>query len=96
MRQSSDKFMDELLKDNIPQPPRAADEMMAGFEDKMADMIDKRIDAAFAKFKEQIEKAAPVPPEESSGQPDVTEVSSDQYIRPEEEKPGVDSTIENK
>ena len=44
----------------------------------MADMIDKRIDAAFAKFKEQIEKAAPVPPEESTGQPDVTEVSSDQ------------------
>ena len=76
MRQSSDKFMDELLKDNIQQPTRAADEMMAGFEDKMADMIDKRIDAAFAKFKEQIEKAAPVPPEESSGQPDVTEVSS--------------------
>lgn len=78
MRQSSDKFMDELLKDNIQQPTRAADEMMAGFEDKMADMIDKRIDAAFAKFKEQIEKAAPVPPEESSGQPDVTEVSSTQ------------------
>lgn len=78
MRQSSDKFMDELLKDNIQKPTRAADEMMAGFEDKMADMIDKRIDAAFAKFKEQIEKAAPVPPEESSGQPDVTEVSSDQ------------------
>lgn len=76
MRQSSDKFMDELLKDNIQQPTRAADEMMAGFEDKMADMIDKRIDAAFAKFKEQIEKAAPVPPEESSGQPDVTEVNS--------------------
>ena len=76
MRQSSDKFMDELLKDNIQQPTRAADEMMAGFEDKMADMIDKRIDAAFAKFKEQIEKAAPVPSEESAGQPDVTEVSS--------------------
>lgn len=78
MRQSSDKFMDELLKDNIQQPTRNADEMMAGFEDKMADMIDKRIDAAFAKFKEQIEKAAPVPPEESTGHPDVTEVSSDQ------------------
>ena len=76
MRQSSDKFMDELLKDNIQLPTRAADEMMAGFEDKMADMIDKRIDAAFAKFKEQIEKAAPVPSEESAGQPDVTEVSS--------------------
>ncbi len=50
----------------------------------MADMIDKRIDAAFAKFKEQIEKAAPVPPEESSGQPDVTEDSSKQ----------VDETVE--
>ena len=77
MRQTSDKFMDELLKDNI-QPKRPADELMAGFEDKMADMIDKRIDAAFAKFKEQIEKAAPVPPEESPGQPDVTEDSSQQ------------------
>ena len=77
MRQTSDKFMDELLKDNI-QPKRPADELMAGFEDKMADMIDKRIDAAFAKFKEQIEKAAPVPPEESPGQPDGTEDSSQQ------------------
>ena len=77
MRQTSDKFMDELLKDNI-QPKRPADELMAGFEDKMADMIDKRIDAAFAKFKEQIEKAAPVPPEESSGQPDVNEGSPKQ------------------
>lgn len=78
MRQTSDKFMEELLKDNTPQPTRPADEMMAGFVDKMADMIDERIDAAFAKFKEQTEKAAPVPPEESSGQQDVTEVSSQQ------------------
>lgn len=78
MRQTSEQFMDEVLKDNIQQPTRPADEMMAGFEDKMADMIDKRLDAAFAKFKEQIEKAAPVPPEESSGQPDVTELSSQQ------------------
>lgn len=77
MRQTSDKFMDELLKDNI-QPKRPADELMAGFEDKMADMIDKRIDAAFAKFKEQIEKAAPVPPEQGSEQPDGTEDSSQQ------------------
>lgn len=96
MRQTSDKFMEELLKDNTPQPIRQPDEMMAGFVDKMADMIDERIDAAFAKFKEQTEKAAPVPPEESPGQPDVTEGSFDQIIRPEEEKPGVDSTIENK
>lgn len=78
MRQTSEQFMNEVLKDNIKQPTRPADEMMAGFEDKMADMIDKRLDAAFAKFKEQIEKAAPVPPEESSGQPDVTELSSQQ------------------
>lgn len=78
MRQTSEQFMNEVLKDNIQQPTRPADEMMAGFEDKMADMIDKRIDAAFAKFKEQIDKAAPVPPEESTGQPDVTDHSSQQ------------------
>lgn len=77
MRQTSEQFMNEVLKDNM-QPKRPADEMMAGFEDKMADMIDKRLDAAFAKFKEQIENAAPVPPEESSGQPDVTELSPQQ------------------
>ena len=57
MRQTSEQFLDEMLKDNTP--ISKADDMMAGFEEKMANMIDQRIDEAFAKFREQTEAAAP-------------------------------------
>ena len=63
MRQTSEQFMEEMLKDNTPLSK--ADDMMAGFEEKMANMIDQRIDEAFAKFREQTEAAAPLPAEKT-------------------------------
>ena len=70
MRQTSEQFLDEMLKDNTP--ISKADDMMAGFEEKMANMIDQRIDEAFAKFREQTEAAAPPTETENATKRDET------------------------
>lgn len=47
MNQTSDKFFDEMLKDNMPVEPQG------NFQEQLADMIDQRIEASMQKFTEQ-------------------------------------------
>lgn len=47
MNQSSDKFFDEMLKDNMPKQPQG------DFQEQLADMIDKRITETMKKFEDQ-------------------------------------------
>ena len=72
MRQTSEQFMEEMLKDNLPVVSKA-DDMLAGFEEKMANMIDQRIEAAFTKFKAEAEKVN-VPDQEQTQEEKFQEV----------------------
>ena len=61
MRQTTDNFMDELLKDNTPRENPAA-----SLSDKLAEEIDSRIDkaiaAAMSKYQAEAEKIVdPIP-----------------------------------
>lgn len=47
MNQTSDKFFDEMLKDNMKEQP-AGD-----FQEQLANMIDKRITETMKKFEDQ-------------------------------------------
>lgn len=47
MKQTSTQFFDEMLKDNMPAEPAG------NFQESLADMIDKRIEASMKKFEEQ-------------------------------------------
>lgn len=47
MNQSSDKFFDEMLKDNM------ADQPEGNFQEQLANMIDKRISETMKKFEDQ-------------------------------------------
>lgn len=47
MNQTSDKFFDEMLKDNMQEQP-AGD-----FQEQLANMIDKRITETMKKFEDQ-------------------------------------------
>ena len=72
MRQTSEQFMEEMLKDNLPVVSKA-DDMLAGFEEKMANMIDQRIEAAFTKFKAEAEKVN-VPDQEQTQEEKFQEI----------------------
>lgn len=76
MRQTSEQFMEEMLKDNQPVINKA-DDMLAGFESKMADMIDQRIEAALSQFKAEVEKVN-VPDQEESVPETPTEVPQEE------------------
>lgn len=47
MNQTSDKFFDEMLKDNMKEQPTG------NFQEQLADMIDKRITETMKKFEDQ-------------------------------------------
>ena len=47
MNQTSDKFFDEMLKDNMPKQPQG------DFQEQLAEMIDKRITETMKKFEDQ-------------------------------------------
>ena len=47
MNQTSDKFFDEMLKDNMQEQPQG------DFQEQLADMIDKRITETMKKFEDQ-------------------------------------------
>lgn len=47
MNQTSDKFFDEMLKDNMTEQPTG------NFQEQLADMIDKRISETMKKFEDQ-------------------------------------------
>ena len=47
MNQTSDKFFDEMLKDNM------ADQPEGNFQEQLANMIDKRITETMKKFEDQ-------------------------------------------
>lgn len=53
MNQTSDKFFDEMLKDNMPVEPQG------NFQEQLADMIDQRIEASMQKFTEQFSQIKP-------------------------------------
>lgn len=72
MRQTSEQFMEEMLKDNQPITNKA-DDMLAGFEEKMANMIDQRIEAALSQFKAEAEKVN-VPDQEQTQEEKFQEV----------------------
>lgn len=98
MNQTSDKFFDEMLKDNMPA------ETAGSFQEQLADMIDKRISESMRKFEEQFSQISQPAADPAEAAKDATKrdetrlnaTEQDQIIRPEEATPGVDSTIENK
>ena len=47
MNQTSDKFFDEMLKDNAQEQPQG------DFQEQLANMIDKRITETMKKFEDQ-------------------------------------------
>lgn len=47
MNQTSDKFFDEMLKDNMQEQPQG------NFQEQLANMIDKRISETMKKFEDQ-------------------------------------------
>ena len=54
MRQSSEDFMNEILKDNETTPNQGG-----SFEENLANMIDQRLDAAMQKFTDQFKQIIP-------------------------------------
>ena len=54
MRQSSEDFMNEILKDNETRPDQGI-----SFEENLANMIDQRLDAAMQKFTDQFKQIIP-------------------------------------
>lgn len=93
MNQTSDKFFDEMLKDNAQKQPQGS------FQEQLADMIDKRISETMKKFEDQFNqiKQPQTDPAEAAAVAQEA-VEADQILRPEETQAlsGVDSTIENK
>lgn len=53
MNQTSDKFFDEMLKDNMKEQPAG------NFQEQLADMIDKRISETMKKFEDQFSQIQP-------------------------------------
>lgn len=72
MRQTSEQFMEEMLKDNQPVVNKA-DDMLAGFQEKMANMIDERIEAALSQFRAEAEKVN-VPDQEQTQEEKFQEI----------------------
>lgn len=87
MNQTSDKFFDEMLKDNM------ADQPTGNFQEHLADMIDKRISETMKKFEDQFNQIKQ--PQTDPAEAAAEAAEEDQILRPEETPPGVDSTIEN-
>ena len=54
MRQTSEQFMDELLKDNSPTPAGQGSDLA----DQIAKTIDEKLEKAMAKFTEQFAKVS--------------------------------------
>lgn len=57
MRQTSDQFMDQLLKENEGVNPGKS------FEDRMTEILDNKIEQAMSKFTEQFDKINPPDPQ---------------------------------
>ena len=57
MRQSSEAFMNEMLKDNSPGP-------QTDLSDRIADIIDKKMSEAMEKFQKEAAKVNPPEAEE--------------------------------
>lgn len=53
MRQSSESFMDEMLKDNTPVAPQK------DLSEQISEMIDQKMEKAFSKFQEQMQQVNP-------------------------------------
>lgn len=90
MNQTSDKFFDEMLKDNIQKQPEG------DFQEQLANMIDKRITETMKKFEDQFNQIKQ--PQTDPAEAAVEAAEADQILRPEETVPNtsIDSTIENK
>lgn len=54
MRQTSEQFMDEMLKDNTPTPSGQGSDLA----DQIAKTIDEKLEKAMAKFTEQFAKVS--------------------------------------
>ena len=94
MRQTSDNFMDELLKDNTPRENPAA-----SLSDKLAEEIDSRIDkavaAAMSKYQAVMETIVdPIPAAEAQVPEGKAHAEERPYI--DEGHPDLQNTIENK
>lgn len=77
MNQTSDKFFDEMLKDNMQEQPKG------NFQEQLADMIDKRITETMKKFEDQFNqiKQPQTDPAEAAA-----EAAADQGL-PEDDEP---------
>lgn len=94
MRQSSEKFMDELLKDTQPAEPM-------DYSEKISEILDKKIAKAMEKYSAEVEKVSePIssPGNEVETPVETTEETEDEIIRPEENlvNETINNVIENK
>lgn len=78
MRQSSESFMDEMLKDNTPAAPQK------DLSEQISEMIDQKMEKAFSKFQEQMQQVNP-PDDEKVETPKETE---DEKVIPESKEEG--------
>lgn len=78
MKQTSTQFFDEMLKDNMQEQP-AGD-----FQEQLANMIDKRIEASMKKFEEQFSQ---IPQQPAADPAEAAQESAAAQGLPEDQEP---------
>lgn len=85
MRQTSEQFMDEMLKDNTPTPAGQGSDLA----DQIAKTIDEKLEKAMAKFTEQFAKVSePAEVETPEKKPMTTSEKLEELIDEYDEKEG--------
>lgn len=74
MNQSSDKFFDEMLKDNMKEQPAG------NFQEQLADMIDKRITETMKKFEDQFSQIQQPPTDPAEAAKDAAQEQKFQEV----------------
>lgn len=77
MNQTSDKFFDEMLKDNMKEQPAG------NFQEQLADMIDKRITETMKKFEDQFSQIQqpPADPAEAAAKAAAADAAQEQKFQ---------------
>lgn len=83
MNQTSDKFFDEMLKDNMPKQPQG------DFQEQLANMIDKRITETMKKFEDQFSQIKQPQTDPAEAATDAVEVMQQDGIDVEPTESGL-------
>ena len=84
MRQTSEQFMDEMLKDNSPTPSGQGTDLA----EQIAKTIDEKLEKAMSKFTEQFAKVSePTEPAEVET-PEKKPITTDENLEENDEEEG--------